>query len=36
MQYIQKFPDWVDKETNDDNNKHSLRNNTKSYVGKTH
>jgi hypothetical protein len=25
--YIQKFPDWVDNEIN--NNKHSLRNNTK-------
>jgi hypothetical protein len=31
--YIQKFPDWVDKEVN--NNKHSLRRNTKGYGGKT-
>jgi hypothetical protein len=29
----QKFPDWVDSETN--NNKHS-RSNTKDYGGKTH
>jgi len=33
--YIQKFPDWVDNEINN-NNKHSLRNNTKGYGGKTH
>jgi hypothetical protein len=33
---IQKFPDWVDNETNNNNNKHSLRSNTKGYVGKTH
>jgi len=33
-EYIQKFPDWVDNEIN--NNKHSLRNNTKGYGGKTH
>jgi hypothetical protein len=32
---IQKFPDWVDNELND-NNKHSLRSNTKGYGGKTH
>jgi hypothetical protein len=31
---IQKFPDWVDNEIN--NNKHSLRSNTKGYGGKTH
>jgi hypothetical protein len=31
---IQKFPDWVDNEIN--NNKHSLRSNTKDYGGKTH
>jgi hypothetical protein len=31
---IHKFPDWVDKEIN--NNKHSLRSNTKGYDGKTH
>jgi hypothetical protein len=31
---IQKFPDWVDDETN--NNKHSLRSNTKGYGGNTH
>jgi hypothetical protein len=31
---IQKFPDWVDNEIN--NNKHSLRNNKKDYDGKTH
>jgi hypothetical protein len=33
--YIQNFPDWVDNETNN-NNKHSLRSNTKGYGGKTH
>jgi hypothetical protein len=32
---IQTFPDWVDNEINN-NNKYSLRNNTKSYGGKTH
>jgi hypothetical protein len=32
---IQKFPDWVDNEINN-NNKHSLRSNTGSYGGKTH
>jgi hypothetical protein len=31
---IQKFPDRVDNEIN--NNKHSLRSNTKGYGGKTH
>jgi hypothetical protein len=31
---IQKFPDWVASEIN--NNKHSLRSNTKGYGGKTH
>jgi hypothetical protein len=31
---IQKFPDWVDNEIN--NNKHSLRSNTKGYGGTTH
>jgi hypothetical protein len=31
---IQKFPDWVDNEIN--NNKHSMRSNTKGYGGKTH
>jgi hypothetical protein len=31
---IQKFPDWVDNEVN--NNKHSLRSNTKGYGDKTH
>jgi hypothetical protein len=33
-EYIQKFPDWVDNEIN--NNKYSLRNNTKGYGSKTH
>jgi hypothetical protein len=32
--YIQKFPNWVVNEIN--NNKHSLRSNTKGYGGKTH
>jgi hypothetical protein len=32
--YIQKLPDWVDNEMN--NNKHSLRSNTKGYDGKAH
>jgi hypothetical protein len=32
---IQKFPDWVDNEINN-NNKHSLRSNTKGYGDKTH
>jgi hypothetical protein len=31
---LQKFPDGVDNEIN--NNKHSLRSNTKGYGGKTH
>jgi hypothetical protein len=31
---IQKFPDWVDNEIN--NNKHSSRSNTKGYGCKTH
>jgi hypothetical protein len=31
-----KFPDWVDKEMDAYNNKHSLRSNTKGYGGKTH
>jgi hypothetical protein len=31
---IQKFPDWANNEINN-NNKHSLRNNTKGYGGKT-
>jgi hypothetical protein len=38
--YIQKFPDSVDnetnKQTNNNNNKHSLRSNRKGYGGKTH
>jgi hypothetical protein len=33
---IEKFADWVDKEINEDNNKRSLRSNTKGYGGKTH
>jgi hypothetical protein len=32
---IRKFPDWIDNEINNDN-KHSLRSDTKSYGGKTH
>jgi hypothetical protein len=32
---IQKFPEWVDNEIKN-NNKHSLRSNTKGYGGKTH
>jgi hypothetical protein len=32
--YIQKFPDWVDNEINN-NNKQSLWNNTKGYGGET-
>jgi hypothetical protein len=32
--YIRQFPDWVDNEIN--NNKHSLRSNTKGYGGKIH
>jgi len=32
---IQKFPDWVDNEINNNNNKHSFRSNTKGYGGKT-
>jgi len=31
--WSQKFPDWVDNEIN--NNKHTLRSNTKGYGGKT-
>jgi hypothetical protein len=33
---IQKFPDWVDNEINNNNNKHSLRSNAKGYGDKTH
>jgi hypothetical protein len=34
---IQKFPDWVDNEINNNSsNKHSLRSNTNGYGGKTH
>jgi len=33
---IQKFPDWVDNEINNSNNKHSSKSNTKGYGGKTH
>jgi hypothetical protein len=33
---IQKFPDWIDNEINNNNNKHSLRSNTKGYSGRTH
>jgi hypothetical protein len=33
---IQKFPDWVDNEINNNNNKHSLRSNIKGYGDKTH
>jgi hypothetical protein len=35
---VQKSPDWVDNEINNNNNKdkHSLRSNTKGYGGKTH
>jgi hypothetical protein len=33
---IQKFPDWVDNEIYANNNKNSLRSNTKGYGGKTH
>jgi hypothetical protein len=33
--HIQKFPDLVDDEINN-NNKHSLRSNTKDYGGSTH
>jgi hypothetical protein len=33
---IQKFPDWVDNEINNNNNKHSLRSNTRGFVSKTH
>jgi len=32
---IQKFPDWIDKEIQAYNNKHSLRSTTKGYGGKT-
>jgi hypothetical protein len=34
--YIQNFPDWVDNEINNSNNKHSLRRDLKGYGGKTH
>jgi hypothetical protein len=35
---IQKFPDWVSNEINNNNNnyKHLLRSNTNGYGGKTH
>jgi hypothetical protein len=36
---IQKFPDWADKEINNNknnNNKQTLRSNTKGYGGKIH
>jgi hypothetical protein len=33
---IQKFPDWIDNEINNNNNKPSLRSNIKGYGGKTH
>jgi hypothetical protein len=33
---IQKFPDWVDNEINNDKNKHTLRSNIKGYGNKTH
>jgi hypothetical protein len=33
--FIQKFPDWVSNEINN-NNKHLLRSDTKGYGGKTH
>jgi hypothetical protein len=33
---IQKYPDWVDSEINNNNNKQSLRSKTKGYGGKTH
>jgi hypothetical protein len=33
---IQKFPDSVDNEINNTNNKRSLRSNIKGYGGKTH
>jgi hypothetical protein len=33
---IQKFPDWIKNEINNNNNKHSLRSNTKGYGDKTH
>jgi hypothetical protein len=31
---IQKFPDWVDNDINNNNNKHSLGSNTEGYEGK--
>jgi hypothetical protein len=34
--YIQKFPDWVDNEINNNNNKHSLRSGTRGCRGRTH
>jgi hypothetical protein len=33
---IQNFPDWVDNEINNNNNKHWLRSITKGYGSKTH
>jgi hypothetical protein len=33
---IQKFPDWVNNEINNNKNKHSSRSNTERYGGKTH
>jgi hypothetical protein len=34
--YIQKFPDYVDNEINNNTNKHSLRGNIQGYGSKTH
>jgi hypothetical protein len=34
--YIQKFPDWVNNEINNNKNKRTLRSNIKGYGGKTH
>jgi len=34
--YIQKFPDWVDNEINNNKNNDSLRSNTKGYGGRIH
>jgi len=33
---VSKFPDWVDNEINNNNNKHLLRSNPKGYCCKTH
>jgi hypothetical protein len=33
---IQKYPDWVDNERNNNKNRHPFRSNTKGYGGKTH